>query len=107
MWTTATVSAALLCLAAQVAGAQTILENDEVRLELIGLKRWTVPMIQDSLRRYAPNDSLMSHACAAVLREKLRFADASAVYYTTTTAGMQAKPYVAVTVVEPQDSALI
>jgi hypothetical protein len=107
MLRTATVAAALLCIAAQVVGSQAILENDQMRLELIGLKRWTVPMIQDSLRRYAPTDSLMSHACAAVLREKLKFADASVSYYITIIAGVQSKPYVAVTVVEPQDSALI
>src|SRR4051812_28278239 len=76
--------AMLVCVAGQLAAAQTVLENDSLRLELIGLKRWTVPMIQDSLRRYAPTDSLMSHACAAILRQKLRFADASVVYYETT-----------------------
>jgi hypothetical protein len=64
-------------------------------------------MIQDSLRRYAPKDSLLSHACAAILREKLKFADASVVYHTTTIAGKPMKPYMAVTVVEPQDSGLI
>jgi hypothetical protein len=99
--------AILLCSATQGAESQAILENDQMRLELIGLKQWTVPMIQDSLRRYAPKDSLLSHACAGVLREKLRFADASVVYYTTTIAGKAMKPYLAVTVVEPQDSALI
>src|SRR5256885_11647667 len=64
-------------------------------------------MFQDSLARYAPKASLLSHACAAILREKLKFADASAVYHTTTMDGKETKPYVAVTVVEPQDSALI
>jgi len=49
-------AAILLCVAAQVARPQAILENDQLRLELIGLKRWTVPMIQDSLSRYAPKD---------------------------------------------------
>ena len=97
----------LLCVAAPVASSQTILENDQLRLELIGLKRWTVPMIEDSLRRYAPKDSLLSHACAAVLRGKLKFADASVMSYTTTITGEPMKPYMAVTVVEPQDSGLI
>ena len=64
-------------------------------------------MIQDSLRRYAPKDSLLSHACAAVLREKLKFADASAMYYTATISGERTKTYIAVTVVEPQDSGLV
>lgn len=84
------------------------LENDQMRLELIGLKRWTVAMIQDSLHRYAPSDSLLSHACAAVLREKLKFADAAVVYRTMVVDGVPArKPYLAVTVIEPQDSALV
>lgn len=100
-------AAVLLSLAAQVATPQAILENDQMRLELIGLKRGTVPMIQDSLRRDAPQDSLLSHACAAILREKLKFADASVVYYPATISGQQMKPYMAVTVVEPQDSALV
>ena len=97
----------LLSGAAQRAESQAVLENDQMRLELIGLKRWTVPMIQDSLHRYAPKDSLLSHACAGVLRDKLKFADASVVYHVTTMDGKIMKPYMAVTVVEPQDSALI
>ena len=97
----------VLCVVTQTAGSQTIRENDQMRLELIGLKRWTVSMIEDSLRRYAPKDSLLSHACAGILREKLKFADASVVYHTTTVGGQAMKPYMAVTVVEPQDSGLI
>lgn len=100
-------AAAMLSLAAQNARPQAVLENDHMRLELIGLKRWTIPMIQDSLRRQAPELSLLSNACAAILREKLKFADASAVHYTTIRDGKATKPYVAVTVVEPQDSALV
>src|SRR3954471_24095654 len=79
-----------LITAARLAGAQTVLEKAQMRLELIGLKRWTIPMIQDSLHRYAPNDSLLSHACAAVLREKLKFADAAVVYRTMVVDGVSA-----------------
>jgi hypothetical protein len=101
-------AAVFVALVAQTASGQdNVVENEELRLELIGLKRWTIPMIQDSLRVYAPKDSLLSHACAAVLREKLKFAEASVVYYSTTIDGQQMKPYLAVTVVEPQDSALV
>src|SRR5215211_2723443 len=46
--------AVLLCAVTKGASSQATLENDEMRLELIGLKQWTVPMIEDSLRRYAP-----------------------------------------------------
>ena len=100
-------TAALIALGLQTAAAQAVLENDHMKVELIGLKRWTIPMIQDSLRRYAPDDSLLSHACAAVLREKLKFADASVVTYTNDVPGTWTKPYLAVTVIEPEDSALI
>lgn len=93
----------MLGMAASALGAQgSVLENGTLRVELIGLKRWTLTMIQDSLSRYAPSDSLLSHSCAAILRDKLHFADASAEYVE---AG--GKTQVTVTIVEPQDSALI
>src|SRR6266550_1064098 len=81
-----------------------ILETPAVRLELIGLKRWTLTMIQDSLARYAPEDSLTSHACAAILRRKLGFAEAAVQYYPPD--GTR-KGYFAVPVLEPQDSARV
>jgi hypothetical protein len=105
-----------LALAAAAARGQTplapgatpgaVLENAKLRVELVGLRRWTVPMIRDSLRMHAPQDSLLSHACAAVLRDKLRFADASVVFYPAEAWGT-AKDYMMVTVVEPQDSARV
>lgn len=62
-------------------------------------------MIQDSLGKYSPKDSLQSHACAAVLRYKLKFADASAALFMT--ADGKGPPFTVVTVREPQDSALV
>lgn len=100
--------AALVGLAAAVpraAAAQVALENDSVRVEVIGLRRWTVSMIQDSLGRYAPEASLLSHACAAGLR-RIGFTDASAVYYRPGTGG-GTQEFRVVTVVEPQDSARV
>jgi hypothetical protein len=93
---------------AQVAQSvrNAILETPTARLELIGLKRWTLKMIQDSLARYAPGESLVSHACAAILRQKLRFADAAVQYRPPGFNGSK-KGYFAVTVVEPQDSARV
>lgn len=85
--------------------AQAVLENDSLRVELIGLRRWTVPMIEDSLHRYAPTSSLLSHACAVALRQ-IGFADASATYYRAGTGG-GTKEFVVVSLVEPQDSARI
>lgn len=75
-------------------------------VEVVGLKRWTIPMIQDSLAKYSPGDSLHHHACAAVLRYKLGFANASSTTYMGMTPGDTSR-YVVVTVVEPQDSARV
>lgn len=97
-----------LCLATSVVAQSVrnaILETPTARVELIGLKRWTLPMIQDSLARYAPGESLASHACAAILRQKLGFADAAAQYSPPSAANP--KGYWAVPVVEPQDSARV
>jgi hypothetical protein len=82
------------------------LETPTTRLELIGLKRWTLAMIEDSLARYAPGDSLTSHACAAILRYKLKFADAAVQYVPPGSSGHR-KGYFAVPLVEPQDSARV
>lgn len=95
---------AILATAQSVAHAQEVLETPSTRVEVLGLKRWTVPMIQDSLARYAPQDSLTSHACAAILRMKLKFADAAASYFGRDRNGRE---LIVVAVVEPQDSALV
>jgi hypothetical protein len=74
------------------------------RLEVLGLRRWTPTVIQDSLERKAPGESLASYACAAALRDELHFAEAMAVYFA---GGDSATSTVVVAVVEPQDSALV
>lgn len=88
------------------AQAQSVIETPKATIEIVGLKRWTIQMIDDSLAKYSPKDRLTAHACAAILREKLHFADASVDVFTNMTRE-QTKSYVAVTVVEPSDSALI
>ena len=67
-------------------------------MEIVGLRRWTPEMIQDSLNRYSLGDSLHSDGCAAVLRYRLHFADAAVVRF-----GNQ----LSVSVREPQDSVLV
>lgn len=46
-------------------------------VEIIGLRRWTVGMVRDSLKKYAPNEDLDADATAANLRNLLGFADAA------------------------------
>lgn len=96
--------AALVC--ATLLGAQSPAEirfPDGKVVEVIGLRRWTIAMIQDSLARYSPADSLQSHACASVLRYKLHFADASTTYFVPRPGEFR----IVVTVREPQDSARV
>jgi hypothetical protein len=86
--------------------AQEVLTLPGKTIEVLGLQRWTVPMIQDSLRKYAPQENIGSHACAAVLREKLGFATAA----VTTYSGWplpDTLEHVIIYVVEPQDSARV
>lgn len=86
--------------------AQSILRSPRGTVEVVGLNRWTIPMIQDSMHKYAPGENLASHACAAVLRYKLHFAEAAA----TTMIGYpytDTLEHVFVAVVEPQDSARV
>lgn len=70
-------------------------------VEILGLHRWTLPMLQDSLARYAPGVPLQSHACAAVLRYRLRFADAASMTFEF---GPDQPRRIIVSVREPQDS---
>ena len=102
------VTAGLLAGVAHLGAAQqspAVLKLDDGRQIVVsGLRRWTVPMIQDSLARYSPSDSLQSRACAVVLRYKLHFADAAVM----TLRMMPGTPdIVFVDVREPQDSARV
>lgn len=99
----------LLAFAPTILPAQQVIDTPRGPLELIGLRRWTYQMLEDSLARYAPGETLRSHACAGVLQEMLGFPSASVVQYSDGTLSPHAKPASTfiVTVVEPQDSALV
>lgn len=100
-------TAAGFAFAAGTAGAQrrTILTlPNGGTVEVLGLRLWTLAMLQDSLAKYAPGDSLQSHSCAVVLRYKLGFADAAAMTFILNE-GEPARVVVAVR--EPQDSARV
>lgn len=82
---------------------QTVLETPSGKHEVIGLRHWTIQQLQDSLR--AHDTSLESHACAAVIRRELGFADASVIVYLSGFG--RAEKYTEIMVVEPQDSARV
>lgn len=83
--------------------SQFVTAPNGVIVEVIGLRRWTLQMIQDSLDLKSPGDSLQKHSCAATLRYKLGFADAAAMTFMD---GAKATRMI-VTVREPQDSARV
>src|SRR5690606_14662765 len=79
--------------------------QEKPKLYVIGLKRWTVDMINDTLNKYYPNTpeaTLYGHACAGVLKER-GFANALPIYWPGANGTMSR----VVLVVEPQDSALV
>lgn len=98
-------SAAVVCSAAAHAQrpARLVLPGGE-RIEVLGLRRWTLDMLQDSLVKYAPRASLASHACAATLRYTLGFADAGSWLFVF---GGDTASQNTVAVREPQDSARV
>lgn len=52
-------------------------DGKSARVEVFGLRRWSLRMLQDSIAKYAPGESLESGACAAILQLKLHFPAAS------------------------------
>ena len=103
---TLTIAAAALACAEAVhaqSPARLVFPSGE-RIEVIGLRRWTLDMLQDSLAKYAPRTSLASHACAATLRHTLGFADAGSWLFVF---GGDTASQNTVIVREPQDSARV
>ncbi|HEX8395748.1 MAG TPA: hypothetical protein VF665_25570 [Longimicrobium sp.] len=103
-----TVRAALLAGALLAASAPAAAQANVIRIpgkvvEVIGLEEWTVAMLQDSLRAHG-EVSLDSHACAAVLQEKLGFPVATSSSYRF--AGDTVE-HVVVTLVEPGAAARV
>jgi hypothetical protein len=101
--------AALVVSSGTLSGQGTPIENviqtPNGRVEVLGLQRWTIDGLEDSLRAHAGYDLRTDgvHACGAVLRYKLHFADAAAIEARDSANA----PYWIVTVTEPQDSARI
>lgn len=92
---------ALVATAATPASSQVVLQGDAGPLEIVGLRRWTVQDLEDSIARYAPGESLRSHACAVILHDRLHFPSAAVRVFQAP----DRPSYVVVAVVEPQDSA--
>jgi hypothetical protein len=81
--------------------AQNVVQEDGNTIEFIGLKKWTVKQLQDSVRKHDPKGKL--GFCAAILKHNLKFCDVSVIdYYRNDTTDDEV-----ITVIEPQDSLLV
>lgn len=81
--------------------AQAVLRQEGRTVEVVGLRRWSLAMLQDSLARHG--ESLYSHTCAATLRYKLGFPEAAATRIVLSPDSV----VIIISVVEPQDSARV
>lgn len=74
-------------------------------VEVLGLRRWTLDMLRDSVRTYAPGRELHDAACMVILREQLQFAEASVATYHMTRPGEPRRFFTSIALIEPQDGA--
>jgi hypothetical protein len=74
------------------------------RVEVLGLRRWSLGMLQDSIRRYVPGQELHDAACIATLRDSLRFAEASVAQFEVAPPGGPRRSFLSVKVVEPEQA---
>jgi len=86
---------------------QVAYDSPKGRVEVLGLHRWTLKMLQDSVRHYVPGQELSDHACMVTLRDSLRFPDAYVEYYFTQVDSGPMHVLLSIKVVEPQDSNLV
>lgn len=98
-----TACAAVLCFPAKSA-AQAGYDSPRGRVEVLGLKRWTLAMLQDSIKRYVPGQQLHDAACVVTLRDSLHFIDASVEHVEMALPGRPSRSYLTIKVIEPQDA---
>lgn len=77
--------------------AQNVVQEDGNTIEFIGLKKWTIKQLTDSVRKHDPKGKLSF--CATTLKSNLKFCDASVIPFS--------KDSLIITVIEPQDSLLV
>jgi hypothetical protein len=64
----AMIAAALLATHTGGAAAQNVVERGGKTVEVLGLRNWTLRMVEDSLAKYAPQDSLHTHGSGDATR---------------------------------------
>src|SRR6266566_1951964 len=83
--------------------AQVAYDSPRGRVEVLGLRTWTLQMLQDSIRRRVPGQTLEDAACMITLRDSLHFADALVATYSGVP-GAAGRTFLVVKVIEPQEA---
>ena len=87
--------------------AQVAYDSPSGRVEVLGLRRWTLKMLQDSVRHYVPGQELHEAACMVTLRDSLGFADASVARFEWTPPGQPLRSFLTIKVVEPAQASQV
>lgn len=87
--------------------AQVAYDSPRGRVEVLGLRRWTLKMLQDSLRHYVPGQELHDAACMVTLRDSLHFVDASVEQVEWNQPGQPVRSYLTIKLIEPQQAARV
>ena len=97
----------LLLVAPRSGGAQVAYDSPRGRVEVLGLRRWTLAMLRDSVRRYVPGQELHDAACMVTLRDSLHFVEASVARFEMAPPREPARSFLTIKVVEPDQAARV
>lgn len=86
------------------AGAQVAYDSPRGRVEVLGLRRWTLRMLQDSIRHYVPGQELHDAACMVTLRDSLHFTDVSVERLEWDIPGEPKRSYLTIKLIEPEQA---
>jgi hypothetical protein len=87
--------------------AQAAYDSPTGRVEVLGLRRWTLAMLRDSIRRYVPGQELHDAACMVTLRDSLHFVDASVTSFGNAAPGAPPRSFLSIKLVEPEQAASV
>jgi hypothetical protein len=98
------VACATLAVVVTSGQAQVAYDSPNGRVEILGLRHWTLTMLQDSIRRYAPGHELYDAACMVTLRDSLHFVEASVEHFEMALPGGPRRSFLTIKVVEPDQA---
>jgi len=85
--------------------AQVAYDAPSGRVVVLGLRAWTLGMLQDSIGRRVPGQKLENAACMVTLRDSLHFADASVTAISYSGGESEGvRTYLVVKLIEPQEA---